>query len=138
MKEQDQKNTYEITFHVLSEEAADDVRGALRKHGAAISLEKPMQKARLAYPIKKQTYSFLGIIAFEADPETIVPLERDLLLLKSLVRFLVSKVFSRKEKPKKAKKADAPQPPDAPKRFKPFGESLSNEALEKKIEEILQ
>ncbi|MDO8557454.1 MAG: 30S ribosomal protein S6 [Candidatus Jorgensenbacteria bacterium] len=141
MEENKEKNIYEITFHVLTEENAGDVRRCVEKCSGTITYERPLEKVRLAYPVKKQTYGFMGVLGFDADPEQVRAILNELKLGGLVLRSLIHKVLPQKERQKKAKQgAGAPsqQPAEGMKRLRPFGQALSNEALEKKIEEILQ
>lgn len=134
-----QEKTYQITFHIL-EENAEEIKRALQKVGGSIIEEKPPQKVALSYPIKKQKFSFMGIIMFKAMPESIVELNADLKLSKVTIRHLVNVVCEKNDRQKKKKGAEYPSGdgPLLPIKIKSFDPILTNEALEKKIEEILQ
>lgn len=130
---------YELTFYVAAEDAAP-VRALVVKHGGAVLSERQLQKVHFGYPIAKQQFAFLGVISFSADPSVIAALQNDLTLSGTAIRFQIGRKVERKErKPMPAE--DAKPSADgtrAPSRIKPFDATLSNEALEKKIEEILK
>lgn len=138
MKTNQETTTYELTFHLMGEDTAP-VRAMVEKHGGKVVSERQPQKVRLGYSIGKQQYSFMGTILFTAGGEVIAPLSNDLKLSGVALRFQIGRRVERKE-PKRAPKAE--QTPSegahAPSRIKPFDGTLSNEALEKKIEEILK
>lgn len=131
---------YEINF-LLDQENDSVLKGIFSKHGLRILSEKPLQKIRLAYQVKKKNDAFLGSLQFALTPLNLEAMESDLRLQKDLLRYMISNVIIRdvkggmrsqnfsKEKfyPKEGK--------DVKKTYKP---ALTNEALEKKIEEILK
>jgi len=134
-----QEKTYQITFHML-EENAEEIKRALQKIGGSIIEEKPAQKVALSYPIKKQKFSFMGIIMFKAMPESIVEFNAELKLSKVVIRHLINVVCEKNDRQKNKKETEYPNidGPLLPIKIKSFDSVLTNEALEKKIEEILQ
>jgi ribosomal protein S6 len=136
---------YELTFW-LKDEDASPVKNVLQKRGAEISAEKPLAKFRLSYPIKKETNAVLGSVAFTMAPTAIAGLTAELNAVPGVLRFVVSAVSERKND--SAPVAEGTAVPAARGRggffrrermeTKPAGEVLTNEALEKKIEEISQ
>ena len=131
--------TYELTFHTPLEDTAS-IRAIIAKHGRVVSERAPV-KVKLGYPIKRQSFAFLGVTAFEAEPEAIAALSEELNLADSVLRFQISRVAAKAAAPQERPAvADGNQPsaPRPPARIKPFDSTLSNEALEKKIEEILK
>lgn len=136
------KENYEIAFWVR-EENDESIKKLLAKHGAQITREKPIQKMRLAFPIKKENYAFLGTIIFSVPTGAIAGVKTDLNLEAEILRYFLrrAKKVTAEEKPALGSEAAAS------KERKPFfrlrsdvkkEEVLTNEALEKKIEEILQ
>ncbi len=133
------KNRYELSFVTQSEDAAS-VKALLAKNNAQILNERPISKIQLAYKIAKQGYGFMSTTEFLADAQSVVTLRYDLQLEKDVLRGIIIKL----KEPKKAteKETDERMPgkgPTAPQKLRNmFSGVLSNEALEKKIEEILQ
>jgi len=125
------KNPYEISF-ILKEENAENLRSVLENEGGIILEELPMTKIRFAYEMNKEMQGFLGVIRFQTEPENVQGISNAIRLKGGLIRFLIR----RKED---SEGSVIPSPRGIRKR-KPrkSEESLSNEALEKKIEEILQ
>jgi ribosomal protein S6 len=122
----------------------------LRQHNGEISVEPRAKRLTLAYEIKKHKEAVFAYCTFKAAGEDAKKLEQDLTTNTEVIRFLIIKTpkpdlsaerrtFSPAEsvtqrrtrtmRPGSTPSADAK--PVAPK-------PLSNEALEKKIEEILQ
>ncbi len=141
------KNNYEIAFW-SKEENNGSVKKILSKYGAEVTKEKPIQKMRLAYPIKKENFAFFGNVIFSAAPETIFNLKNDLNLQEEVLRYFFRKVKKRQTEEKDARENS--QTPNSPReRGKSFfafrsdmkrgtDQILTNEALEKRIEEILK
>ncbi|MBM3257479.1 MAG: hypothetical protein FJY98_04130 [Candidatus Liptonbacteria bacterium] len=139
MQEQDQElREYELAFLVREEAEVKDVATRAAQYGR-VTNPGLVKKLSLAYPIKKVTSGYFGFLRLEAMPEAIVRLEKDFEIWQQILRFLVIRLYGEKaegapeggEKPKRGSRS-APRTEAAP------GGSLTNEALEKKIEEILQ
>lgn len=135
MEEKDNKK-YEITFW-LKEENASPVREVLQKNGAEILTEKEMQKMQLSYMIQKESYAFLSTIEFSINPEAIQKVKDALNLNHAALRYVVTAVDERKAA-QQAELSMLRERSTYPPSFKKKEESiLTNESLEKKIEEIL-
>lgn len=130
---------YEISFFQKAEED-DTVKKAIVAAGGAVLEEKPMVKVRFSYPIKKETQGFMGIVRFRMEGDALPALSGALNLEKEILRFMVTRsehggeVVTDEEKGKRRmqRKTSLREPK------KGFAAALSNEALEKKIEEISQ
>ncbi len=130
---------FEVSYLERSEGGAG-MRAAIERHGGRVLQERPLEKVRLAYPIEKQTYAFLGCVEFVMDSAAVNELQQaEFRLNKELLRTLVHRSASltpaaEGEAPRPLSPRVAPPRPSRPKE-EPM---LTNEALEKKIEEILQ
>ena len=138
----DQKETkdYELSFLTVEPDAARAVLGELKKRNAEILLEGPVDLITLAYKIQKVASAYFGYLHFRLPPEEITPLREELESNPKILRFLIITPPFAKAKPKSAVRAHertAP-PPIVPTERKAPPSPLSNEALEKKIEEILK
>ena len=144
MSEDQEKKHYEISFLVKSDEEVPIVLRLVGQHGAEVQGEPKAGATNLAYEINKLSRAIFCFLTVRALPENIKLLEKDLAALPSILRFLVIKLpresfgtrrglseYHRARKPPTARKSSTPP---APKQQ----EVLSNEAIEKKIEEILQ
>lgn len=138
MTEEKDKKEYEISFLVRQEEQSQEVAKALNRHGAQISHEGQVTKMRLAYPIKKETNACFGYYWFFAAPEAVVQIDNDLRLSKEVLRFMV--VASPVKKSASERRDVRETPKSAPQAPAPVAQEreLTNEDLEKKLEEILQ
>ena len=132
---------YEISFIGPTEAALAIIQKALAEQNVEVKATLMPQQLILAYPIKKHQAAVFGAIQFRALPEKISLMEKELLLKPEVLRFLVVGLpVSGKAVVKKVAVQEEPLAPPPPKPFemKPPKETLTNEALEQKLEEILQ
>lgn len=139
-KEGAEEKAYELAFLVRDEEAARDLRRIAGQHDVKIQSEAPLKKINLAYKIKRAHEAYFGFVQFLSGPEAAQALSRDLRANQGVVRFIVVALPRRKSalaeplvRPERPVPWRAPLPRET-RQSKP----LSNEALEKKIEEISQ
>lgn len=130
---------YEVAFMLKEETGLDRVKAILSHHGATIVAEQPITKAKLAYPIKKMTFAFFGIIRFNALPESITSITHNFGIEDGFLRHMIHAVKI-KRTTEKQKGSESDQV-----RHQTFTRStqhaspetmLTNADLEKKIEEI--
>ena len=147
MDEQDKKE-YELAVLVKNEDDLAPVAALARQHGAEIATEFRAKRLTLAYEIKKNKEAVFAYCTFKAEGPATKELEADLNTKAEVIRFLIVKApapdtSSRQASPLGAaavqRRGRTMRTPGAPEATKPaVPKSLSNEALEKKIEEILQ
>jgi ribosomal protein S6 len=155
MDEKDKKE-YELAVLVKTEEDLTSVVALVRQHNGEMSAEPRAKKLALAYPIKGITEAIFAYGNFHALPSDAKELEHDLNIKPEVIRFLMiaspapaesldrererqpmapgampSQRRTRVMRPSSPSGAASDMKPSAP-------QPLSNEALEKKIEEILQ
>jgi ribosomal protein S6 len=136
--EENQKKQYELGFLVKEESEAPGVTSALKDMGAEVLLEGPVRKTALAYEIEKQNTALFGFVQFAMDPAAVKDLEAAFNMRPEILRFiLVTPPASGSGERPPAETAGPQRPGARPYEAKPQS-TLSNEALEKKIEEILQ
>ena len=139
---------YEIGFLLKDEKDSEEVSEILNRHQATlIKPEERLPKIRLAYPIKKENFAFFGYFHFSANPNRLKELEEELKLNKKLMRFIIisqpATGVPRQPfiKPRRRIVPMAPtktiEPVQPIKKVEP-APILSNEELEKKLEEILK
>lgn len=126
---------YEISFLLGQEKDVEDVLKLLKSEEAEIIFEGTLKKISLAYKIKKQSEAYFGYLHFRMPKDKVKLLEKDLLTASTILRSLIiTPPFVRpKPEPRARQQRTAPAAPPAQ-----VGMPLSNEAIERKIEEILQ
>lgn len=136
---------YEVGFLGRTENAKDEIIKLLESYKAKIVDNGKMSMLKLAYPIKKEKSAFFGYLHFAAYPNIIKKFEDSLKLSQQILRFIMiaSPINSRPFIESRAPKVRIPSSEiPAIKRVevkKPKVQvALSNEALEKKLEEILK
>jgi ribosomal protein S6 len=142
MEKDNKKEFYEIAFWT-KEENNDAAEKLISKHGAAVERKRISPKMKLFFPIKKENFAFLDTIVFSAEPEMIAPITADLNLETGILRYFLRK--ARKSAPESRSESAEGVGPDERKPFFRIREErkgpeniLTNEAIEKKIEEILK
>ena len=132
---------YEIAYLLRDEADFTALSGLLSQHKATITLDGQMKRIAFSYPIKKETSGVFGFLRFTADATAVEALEHELKTTPQVLRSMILRLPAAKES-STGRRTVAPH---AAVTGKPFAErkpvspaALSNEALEKKIEEILQ
>lgn len=132
---------YEISF-IINNEDSSAVKKTLSKRGAEVMSESEINKIRLSFPIKKQSYGFLGSMSFQAEPELLVLISADLKLEENVLRFMISKAkegrATKETRVADAKTRETRKETSKDETKKVTEPVLTNEELEKKIEEILK
>jgi len=150
----EETKNYEIGFLASSEEAAGRVADVLSEKGAKIISRAPSPRIALAYPILSHESAHFGSIVFSANGGVLPEIEGTLRMNNEILRHMVishhevgesraSGRFVRREdeipriKEPSAQVKELAKAKEPKKRGAETGE-LTNEALEKKLEEILQ
>ncbi len=140
--EEKDKKEYELALLVASEaDLAPVVALIAEHHGEGIS-EPRAKHLRLEYEIKKHTEAVFASLTFHAYGEDVKALEHDLRLRQEVIRSMViaspapSQPSASPILPPERRTSRPMRPSSSESR--PSSRPLSNEALEKKIEEILQ
>jgi ribosomal protein S6 len=133
---------YELAYLAEDEKGADVVRAVLTREGGEIFAENPAERITLAYKINKKPSAYFGWFHFRLPPEMVAVLNRELKTKPEVMRFLIITPPFIKSKPKSAPKKSKPSVAEAESKSAPPPPPppplLSNEDLEKKIEEILK
>lgn len=139
-----EKREYEVAFLAKSEEHVPEAKQMLLSRGAEITEEGQVRQIALAYPIQGARQAHFGFIRAKLDPEQAKVLEKDIELHPGFLRALVLKltVSARQagsgDRPRFGNRGSAAPKSVSENRPVATPAALSNEALEKKIEEILQ
>ncbi len=139
IEEKSENNLYELTF-LLAQENSAKAREIIEKNGGKVNQEKTFAKIHLTYPILKQSYAFMGGFQFEILPSAVDKLTKNLHLDGGLIRFMISRAKSSNGVSARPTRSFVPRSASTQRLVrKPAPESsLTNEAIEKKIEEILK
>jgi ribosomal protein S6 len=157
---------YEAAFLIDGEEYALHVVKILKARGASVVFESPVKKIDLSYPIKKRRSAYFGFVHFRCFASDIENIDEDLRLNDKIIRHLIvappinSKAVNLvTRRPSRATVVASSESSDIAKQKKDGsvaassvvarnrGESeqdgrvsqeVSNEELEKKLEEILK
>lgn len=131
---------YEIGF-LVKEESSEPIKNILQKNKAAVYEEGNLTRVALAYPIKKEKLAFFGYFRFTSLPEAAADIQEALKLEPAVLRTIFIKLTRNSSKSEKVVpfegKRAARRQPEVKKEGGGEG-GLSNEDLEKKIEEILK
>ncbi|HVM77342.1 MAG TPA: 30S ribosomal protein S6 [Candidatus Paceibacterota bacterium] len=141
------KKEYEISLLLKNEADLANVLTLVGQHGGEISSETKARNLALAYEIKKHKEAVFAYCNFRAYPDDAKNLEHDLNSRTDVLRFMIIASPPAAEKISPMGPGAPRRPRRAPRTAAPTGDAtakpqaprpLSNEALEKKIEEILQ
>ena len=140
-KEKQEKN-YELSFLSQEEGGKEVLLQWINRFGGEVLVQGPVENIVLAYPIAKQSSAHFGFVHFKMSPEQASALSRELKMAGVFLRFLLTTPPCVKTRPRSISAKSKPEqgtvaPIVSPER-RPVTESISNEDLEKKIEEILQ
>jgi ribosomal protein S6 len=147
MDEKDPKN-YELAILVKTEDQLPEIVSLLAQYEAVVAGEPRVRKIALAYPVKNEKEAVFASYLFSAVPSVAKQLEKDLRIRQDILRSMIiiaipaedtrttsSEVPFAQRRPRPTRPIESapasPKPAAAP-------EHLSNEALVKRIEEILK
>lgn len=135
---------YEIGFLIRLEEDEGELARILKDCGFLIVDDGKISRIRLAYPIKKENFAFFGYLYFSGNPESVKELNKELKASPKILRYLVisqpvimRKVENKTDSEKICVQEVSAAPVISARKITPKTEVLSNEELEKKLEEIL-
>lgn len=162
----EQQKKYEISFLLRADPDYEGVIKILSKYEASIVGKSEITRIRLSYPIKKESFGYWGRAVFESAPQATKEIDRELKTAPGVLRFMITNSPSTKSAPQERERIkptstplgdrsraelkeklfrEAKKPTGYPRSEEDkskagkssFGGELSNEALEKKLEEIL-
>jgi ribosomal protein S6 len=140
---------YELAVLVKNEEDLAGIAAFLGQHQATVTGEPKIKKIALAYPVKKVKEAFFASYLFTALPDNAKAMEQDFAVRHEVLRAMIINAVTPNERRapmgdiaalrRRAKPMTRTTAPatTAPKQAAPAG-AVTNEALEKRIEEILQ
>lgn len=141
--EQVEKGTreYELSFLLRTEDEYGEIRKVLAQGEAKITFESPLARKELAYEIGGERHAYFGFLYIILSPQSVLSVNRALGLRNDILRFLIvtPPIAKFKErKPAGGRRISQHTVPFKPREQKMADAPLSNEEIEKKIEEILQ
>lgn len=123
---------YELAAVLVRAEDEAVLQSSIERAGAVLGDRTPATPVHLAYPIAKQQSGYLVSIRFSGLPDTVITLTNDLKLRPEILRFLIIAVSTKLA----TRTIRTTHPAEAqPSVTSP---TLTNEALEEKLEEILK
>ena len=133
MNEAENKLEYELSYLLVPDvaeekldlETAELKRVISENSGEATESNAP-KKRWLAYPVKKRSQAYFGVIYFNIDKENIVGIKKNLFFNKNVLRFLIVNKSLKKAKPIIATPVKLPD------------ETAQVQSFEKKLESILR
>lgn len=143
--EEKDKKEYELGVLILREEDLPGVLALLAEHKAEITSEARAKRLAMAYEIKGHKEGVFASVTFKAFGDEVKALEHDLGLRADVLRSLVIKLPKPSLRPAPSAGAPGTVPGERYQAGRPSASEprpaapkpLSNEALEKKLEEIL-
>jgi len=138
-----------------SEEAINDVVSVLNKAGVEIEKQEAPRKVNLAYEIKKHNEAYFAVILFSASPDQLPVIEETFKFSNFILRYILIKPIVIKKTKISTKEKTSPddstinnnietkqeileQTKTPSHSVSGQREALTNEDLEKKLEEILK
>ncbi len=136
------KKEYEVGILVRKEDDLAEVRRATEQHGGELTHDFQAKRIALAYSIKKEKEAIFAFCRFRAETSEVKRLEHDLGTMNVVLRSLIvippkTAKSDETEAGRKWNNRPSRQPAPAPETRAPM-HVLSNEALERKIEEMLK
>ncbi len=135
---------YELAYLISADVSEEETKalqskiiGFVQDEGGVLDNEGAILKRKLAYPIKKQTLAYLGVLFFQVEPEKLANLEKKLKMESLILRFLllIKPVFkeSKLSRRRVAPRIGVQQPFVSEEEKK-----VELKEIEKKLEEILK
>ncbi len=145
MNEDKDRKLYELAILLKDEGDMAGMVTLISQHGGEMIAEPRVKKLALAYKIKGETEAIFACANFSMLPDHAKELEHDLGARQNIVRFMIILAEPQTERREIPAGAFPAKKRGRPAAGRPLAEGkpaaprpLSNEALEKKIEEILQ
>ncbi len=141
MDQNEDKKEYELSFLLRNEEGIAALQGMLTKFGCVPTSQSEIKRIVLAYPIKKETSALFGYVYFMATPEHMKEFTHELRLESHVLRFLlinkpIKREFVSASEGSPRRGAPEVSEKEGVSEEKP-SHAVTNEDLEKKLEEIL-
>lgn len=137
MSEDVQTKEYELSFWLKDEGGLSKIKSLMSQFSLAPTLVSETRKMPISYPIKKETSGFFGYIHFLGTPESVRSFTHDLQVENDCLRFFISSHLVKPSEEREARRPIVER--KAPQREEPKpADTITNEELERKLEEILK
>jgi small subunit ribosomal protein S6 len=139
MKEEEEKDKkeYEIAFWLKDESDLTKIKDLMGNLGIEITHTSEIKRTYFSYPIKKEIEGYFGFVHFKGGSENIASLSHELKVEGSVLRFLISKNPIKKSEVREVRR-QIPETKTVEKVEQKPSDLVTNEELEKKLEEILK
>jgi ribosomal protein S6 len=137
MAEDNEKKEYELAFWLKDENDFVKIKALMNDLGMELTHTSEMRNVPFAYPIKKMTSGYFGFVHFMGMPENIASLSHELKVGDSCLRYIISKDPIKKSEVREMRRQMPERKPEKPAEPK-SSDVVTNEELEKKLEEILK
>lgn len=143
-KEDEEQKKYEIGFLTRAEQDREELVKILNNHKFLIINDGEFSRIKLAYQIMRENFAYFGYLYFSGNPENIKELKNELKTSPKILRHMIIlrpvMIMENKENEIVSEEKTYIPVASAVQTFRPSPktEVLSNEELEKKLEEILK
>lgn len=137
MKEEKDNKEYEIAFWLKDESDLTKIKALIDDLGMEITHTSEIKRTHFSYPIKKEIEGYFGFIHFKGNPDNVASLNHELKVEANVLRFLISKNPIKKSEIREMRR-QVPETKAPEKVEQKPSDLVTNEELEKKLEEILK
>ena len=137
MAEEKDKKEYELAFWLKDENDFAKIKSLMDDLGLEITHTSEIRNIQFAYPIKKMTTGYFGFVHFMGSSENAASLNHTLRVEGVCLRYLLSKDPIKKNEIREMRRQAPERKAEKPVEQK-SSDVVTNEELEKKLEEILK
>ncbi len=137
MKEEKDNKEYELAFWMKEESDLAKIKALMDDLGLEITHTSEIKRTAFSYPMKKESEGYFGFIHFKSNTENLATLNHELKVEGSVLRFIISKNPIKKSEVREMRRQITESRPVEKVEQKP-ADLVTNEELEKKLEEILK
>ena len=137
MAEEKDKKEYELSFWLKDEGGLEKIKALMANYGLEATYAPELRRMQLAYPINKETSAVFGTYHFMADSDIVDSLKKELKVESQCLRFMISNNPMKKVEEREYHKPQMSEKKPE-KTEQKTTDIVTNEELEKKLEEILK
>lgn len=132
------KKEYEISFLIKEESDVEIIKKLMQSYGMEITEGGELRRFALPYKIKKETSAVFGYFHFMSEPDKIKEFSDSLKVEKECLRSMIVSDPVKKQEDTRREENREDKKTTKKVEIKEDEKSLTNEELEKKLEEILK